>query len=135
MILKLFTLGVLIFLSVSCSSSKQNTDGDSDANDDYVFDEVPLDDSNNTQNTPEEINYNFFVQIGAFTTRTSAQDFAEESTKYLNDELEVKYNDKTQLYAVRLNKLFNSRTGAEKIRNELRQNDRFKDAWIVRERK
>jgi PBP1b-binding outer membrane lipoprotein LpoB len=135
MILKYFTLIVLLYLFVSCSSSKQNNDEKSDDNDVYVFDEVPLDDSNNTQTTPEELNYNFFVQIGAFTTRTSAQDFAEKSTNFLNDELEVKYNDKTELYAVRLNKMFNSRNEAEKIRNELRQNDRFKDAWIVRERK
>ncbi len=135
MILKFFTLGVLLFLSVSCSSSKQNTDEESGDDDVYIFDEVPLDDSNNTQNAPEELNYNFFVQIGAFTTRTSAQDFAEKSTNFLNDELEIKYNDKTELYAVRLKEMFNSRTEAEKIRNKIRQSDRFKDAWIVRERR
>ncbi len=135
MILKIFTLGVLLFLSVSCSSSKQNTDEESGDDDVYIFDEVPLDDSNNTQNAPEELNYNFFVQIGAFTTRTSAQDFLENSTNLLNEELEVKYNDKTELYAVRLKEMFNSRTEAEKIRNKIRQSDRFKDAWIVRERR
>jgi len=135
MILKIFTLGVLLFLAVSCSSSKQNTDDEGGDDDVYVFDEVPLDDSNNTQNAPEELNYNFFVQIGAFTTRTSAQDFLENSTNLLNDELEIKYNDKTELYAVRLKKMFSSRTEAEKIRNEIRQNDKFKDAWIAKERK
>jgi len=136
MILKIFTLGVLLFLSVSCSSSKQTTDEEGSDNDVYVFDEVPLDDeSDNTQKPSEELNYNFFVQIGAFTTRTSAQDFAEKSTNFLNDELEIKYNDKTELYAVRLKKMFSSRTEAEKIRDELRQNDKFKDAWIAKERK
>jgi len=135
MILKFFTLGVLILFSFSCSTSKQNKDEKSGDNDVYVFDEVPLDDSNNTQITPEELNYIFFVQIGAFTTKTRAQDFAGKSTNILNDELEVKYNDRTELYTVRLKKMFQSRIEAEKIRNELRQDDRFKDAWIAKERK
>ena len=135
MILKFFTFGVLILFSFSCSTSKQNNDEKSGDNDVYVFDEVPLDDSNNTQITPEELNYIFFVQIGAFTTKTRAQDFAGKSTNFLNDELEVKYNDRTGLYTVRLKKMFQSRIEAEKVRNELRQDDRFKDAWIAKERK
>jgi len=135
MILKIFTFGVLLLLSVSCSSSKQNTDEESDDSGVYVFDEVPSGDSFQIDNEEIDLNFNFFVQIGAFTTKASAEEFAEESAITLKKELEIKYNSISKLYTVRLVELFNSRIEAEKIRNELWQDDKFKDAWIVKEYK
>jgi len=135
MILKFFIFGVLVLFSVSCSSSKQNTNGDSGDKDVYIFDEVPASDSFQVNNTEDDLNYNFFVQIGAFTTRISAEDFAKEGVHTLNKELEVKYNSFSNLYTVRLKEFFKSRIEAEKIRNELWQDDKFKDAWIVKEQK
>lgn len=135
MILKIFTFGALLLLSVSCSSSKQNTDEENDDNGVYVFDEVPFGDSFQIDNEENNLDYNFFVQIGAFTTKANAEEFAEESATTLNKELEIKYNSISNLYAVRLKELFNSRNEAEKIRNELWQDDKYKDAWLVKERK
>jgi len=135
MILKFFTFGVIILLSVSCSSSKQTTDEESDDSGVYIFDEVPSGDSFQIDNEEYDLNFNFFVQIGAFTTKASAEEFAEESAITLKKELKIKYNSISNLYTVRLVELFNSRIEAEKIRNELWQDDKFKDAWIVKEHK
>ena len=135
MILKIFTFGALLLLSVSCSSSKQNTDEESDVNGVYVFDDVPSGDSFQINNEENDLNFNFFVQIGAFTTKASAEEFAEESVNTLNIELEIIYSSISNLYTVRLKELFNSRSEAEKKRNELWQDDKFKDAWIVKESK
>lgn len=135
MILKIFTFGALLLLSVSCSSSKQNTDEESDVNGVYVFDDVPSGDSFQIDNAENDLNFNFFVQIGAFTTKASAEEFAEESVNTLNIELEIIYSSISNLYTVRLKELFNSRSEAEKKRNELWQDDKFKDAWLVKERK
>jgi len=135
MILKFFTFGVIILLSVSCSSSKQNTDEESGDNGVYIFDEVPSGDSFQIDNEEYDLNFNFFVQIGAFSTMKSAKDFTEVSADSLNKELEIKYNSISNLYTVRLVELFNSRIEAEKIRNELWQDDKIKDAWIVKEYK
>ena len=134
MILKIFTFGALL-LSVSCSSSKQNTDEESDVNGVYVFDDVPSGDSFQINNEENDLNFNFFVQIGAYTTKASAEEFAEESVNTLNIELEIIYSSISNLYTVRLKELFNSRSEAEKKRNELWQDDKFKDAWIVKESK
>ena len=134
MILKIFTFGALL-LSVSCSSSKQNTDEESDVNGVYVFDDVPSGDSFQIHIEENDLNFNFFVQIGAYTTKASAEEFAEESVNTLNIELEIIYSSISNLYTVRLKELFNSRSEAEKKRNELWQDDKFKDAWIVKESK
>ena len=135
MILKIFTFGALLLLSVSCSSSKQNTDEESDVNGVYVFDDVPSGDSFQIHIEENDLNFNFFVQIGAYTTKASAEEFAEESVNTLNIELEIIYSSISNLYTVRLKELFNSRSEAEKKRNELWQDDKFKDAWIVKESK
>ena len=135
MILKFITFGVLLLLSVSCSSSKQNTNEENGDNSVYVFDEVPAGDSFQIDNAENDVNFNFFVQIGAFTTKANAEEFAQISADSLNKELEIKYNSISSLYTVRLIELFNSRIEAEKIRNELWQEDKFKDAWIVKESK
>lgn len=133
MILKFFIFGVLLLFSVSCSSSKQNTNEDSGDKDVYIFDDVPTGDSLQNENAENDLNYNFFVQIGAFTSKKSAEDFEAEAVNALNKELEVEYSSISNLYTVRLKEFFNSRIEAEKIRNELWQDDKFKDAWIVKE--
>jgi len=135
MILNFLIFSVLLLLSVSCSSSQQSTDEESDDNGAYVFDEVPSGDSFQIDNEEKDLNFNYFVQIGAFTTKASAEEFAEESVNTLNKELEIKYSSISNLYTVRLKESFNSRNEAEKKRNELWQYNKFKDAWLVKERK
>jgi PBP1b-binding outer membrane lipoprotein LpoB len=131
----IFVTFITIFLG-ACSSSKDTSNkNNNDEQEGYVFDEVPSSDSYQPDNTEDDLKYNFFVQIGAFTSKKSAEDFAEEGANNLNTEFEVKYNSISNLYTVRLKEFFNSRIKAEKIRNELWQDDKFKDAWIVKEHK
>ena len=125
----------ITFLLGACSSSKDTTDKNNNEEGDYVFDEVPASDSFQIDNTEKELNYNYFVQIGAFTTKASAENFVEGSTNTLNEELQIKYSSISNMYTVRLKELFSSRIEAEKRRNELWQDDKFKDAWIVKEHK
>lgn len=134
LIAKLLFTFIIIFLG-ACSSSKDTTDKNNDEEGDYVFDEVPASDSFQIDNTEKELNYNYFVQIGAFTTKASAENFVEGSTNTLNEELQIKYSSISNMYTVRLKELFSSRIEAEKKRNELWQDDKFKDAWIVKENK
>ena len=130
------SIGFTLVLLGACSSSKEATDknnGDEDGI--YIFDEVPDGDSFQIDNAEEDLNFNFFVQIAAFTTKASAEDFVEESANALNNELEIKYSSISNLYTVRIKELFNGRIKAEEKRNELWQDDKFKDAWIVKEHK
>jgi len=131
----LYTIFITLYF-VACSSSKDTTDkNNNDDEEVYIFDEVPASDSFQIDNAENDLYYNFFVQIGAFTTKISAEDFAEEGVQTLNKEFEVKYSNISNLYTVRLKEYFKSRIEAEKIRNELWQDDKFKDAWIVKESK
>jgi hypothetical protein len=131
----LFVTFITIFLGACSSSEKSTKKEDGEEEDVYIFDEVPASDSFQIDNAENDLNFNFFVQIGAFTTKVSAEDFAEEGVQTLNKEFEVKYSSISNLYTVRLKEFFNSRIEAEKIRNELWQDDKFKDAWIVKEPK
>lgn len=133
MILKFFTLGVLILFSLSCSSSKQNTDEEIGDDGVYVFDEVPAEDAYQFDKPDEKINNIYLIQIGAFSSLKRAETFATKSTKILNEELDVKFSERTKLYVVTINKKFSDRLEAEKIRNELWQNELFNDAWILKE--
>ena len=129
----LFVAFIILFLG-ACSSSKNSSDNNNDEGV-YIFDEVPSGDTFQIDNAEDDLNYNFFVQIGAFTTKASAEEFAEESVYTINKELEVKYSSNLNLYTVRIKEAFDIRIEAEKKRNELWQDDRFKDAWIVKEHK
>ena len=132
----LFTTFITIFLG-ACSSSKDTTHKNNNHDNEgvYVFDEVPASDSYQIDNEEKDLYFNYFVQIGAFTTKASAEDFVDGDASTLHEELEIKYSSISNVYTVRLKELFSSRIEAEKKRNELWQDDKFKDAWIVKEHK
>jgi hypothetical protein len=132
----LFTTFITIFLG-ACSSSKDTTDKNNNNDNEgvYVFDEVPASDSYQIDNEEKDLYFNYFVQIGAFTTKSSAEDFVDGGASTLHEELEIKYSSISNMYTVRLKELFSSRIEAEKKRNEVWQDDKFKDAWIVKEHK
>ncbi len=119
MILKIFTLGILILFSVSCSSSKQNTEEERGDNGVYVFDEVPFDDTPTIEIEQKEINRKYVIQIGAFSSKENADKFAEESKIILSENVKVDYNERISLYVITLTRIFNSRTMAVNKRNEL----------------
>ena len=119
---------------ISCSSSIEQTREEETPGDEgvYIFDQVPEDTS--TVRSPE--NYNspqkyYLVQIGAFTTKDRAESFAEEGRDILSKEILVMYNADANLFVVQLKNHFKNKEDAEKARNDLRSNEKYKDAWVV----
>ncbi len=118
----------------ACSSSIEQTREEETTEDKgvYIFDQVPEDTSTIT---PKE-NYNdlqkyYLVQIGAFTTRDRAENFAEESRNALAKEIQVTYNIDVNLFVVQLKDNFKTKDEAEQVRNGIWSNEKYKDAWIV----
>ncbi|OGU77444.1 MAG: hypothetical protein A2V93_09670 [Ignavibacteria bacterium RBG_16_34_14] len=105
--------------------------------DTYVFDEIPENELENEptkhdveNRTPKEEIY-YLIQLGAFTSKQNAENFAEQCRKKLGREISVSFNDDVNLFVVRLETKFNNRNEAEKVRDELRKEEEFKDAWII----
>jgi predicted ATPase with chaperone activity len=128
MIKIIFSL-IMIFSFYSCSSSIEETRDEEIKKDNedetYVFDEMPED--VNVETSGEY----FLIQIGAFTTKQSAESFASESRQKINDEISVSYNQEVNLFVVRLDSKFSNKKDAENVRDELRELKDFRDAWIV----
>ncbi|MHB8580921.1 MAG: SPOR domain-containing protein [Ignavibacteriaceae bacterium] len=141
------TISTLILLSIlisACSSTQQTTQTKTEPKDSlYVFDKVPVDttkpvilsketataeESQNTENihTPY-----YLVQIGAFTTKDRAQEFVDKTQSLLNQQVKITLNPDVNLFVVRLAKIYTSHDEAEKIKDDLRQQEAFKDAWVV----
>jgi hypothetical protein len=123
---------LIIAFLVSCSSSEESTGKKQADEEGYIFDELPSGDINIDDLEAGE-SYIYFIQIGAFATKSNAEKFAGESTQVLNKDLEIIFNKKTNLYIVRLKEIFNVRIEAEKVRNELWQIESFSDTWISKE--
>jgi cell division septation protein DedD len=73
----------------------------------------------------------YVVQIGAFTTKDRAENFAESSRKKVLNEIGISYSDTINLYVVQIVPFYRSRQEAEMVRDNLRQSSDFNDAWIV----
>ncbi len=119
---------------ISCSSSVEQTrEEDTTGNEGvYVFDKVPED----TSIVPQKENNNtlqkyYLIQIGAFTTKDRAENFAEDSRNALSKEILVNYNSDVNLFVVQLKNHFKTKEEAEKIKSDLWSNDKYKDAWVV----
>jgi len=97
----------------------------------YIFDEIPPEDSFKFEAPVQESVDVYVVQIGAFSNLESAKDFAEQSRETLNNDIKVEFNDKKNLYVVWIHPPFQERGAAESFRNDLRNYEEFKDAWIV----
>ena len=132
-----FALPLLIS---ACAGTKQaaeeqkpNTKPDSV----YVFDE-PMTPQHEDKpevlpkvSPPElEVKY-YIVQIGAFTTKEKAEEFADAARKELKNKIEISFSNNVNLYVVQLSPPYSEKQEAEKVRNELWKNDKFKDAWIL----
>lgn len=136
----------LFFLLVSasfifiagCSSSEEQTKKENESEiqkEQYVFDASAVD-SVTTQPKTEvsapqvEPVKKFIVQIGAFTSKASADENATLAKKRLSKEIVVSFSDEFKFYVVQL-KPFESRAEAEAVRNELWKSKNYKDAFIV----
>lgn len=125
----------VLFLSYSCSSSEQSINDEENNDEVYVFDDVPADSTieiqlSNTKPDTKEASY-FLIQIGAFTTREKAEQFAGSSREIINDNISVSYSKNVNLFVVQLNQKFQTKNSAESKRDSLRSYDAFKDAWVV----
>jgi cell division protein FtsN len=101
----------------------------------YVFDQVSPDTvkkqlpppmENPTVQTPY-----YLVQIGAFSTRDKAESFSGIAKKKLNYDMTIKYNDIIKLFVVQLTPPYTLRPEAEKVRDEIKQFQEYRDVWIV----
>ena len=128
-----FTAVIFVVYLTGCSSSQQTQTTDTGKDSVYVFDSVP--DSN--QDDIPAIEYPdmgmtyYVLQIGAFTTKERAKNFAEESKQLLPFDVKTSFNKQNNLYVVQLSKYYTSRSEAENVRNDLWKNEKFRDAWIL----
>ncbi len=144
---------IFSFLFAACSTTQQTTKeaeqtGQTTPKKDslYVFDQVPStppakDTTKPAVQQPVEqpqvsLGATFYlVQIGAFTSKEAADDFAARSRTKINEEINVNYNPSINLYVVQLAHHYPSHEDAEIERNILWKMPEFKDAWIVTEQK
>lgn len=123
--------GASFCVFVSCSSSEETQVKKQETDSLYIFDEIPPEDSFKFEAPVQESVDVYVVQIGAFSNLGSAKDFAEQSRATLNKDIKVEFNDKKNLYVVWIHPPFQEKGAAESFRNDLRNYEEFKDAWIV----
>lgn len=134
--MKILSVIGAIFLLLSyagCSSSQQTQSTESTEDSLYVFETVPDTSSGDIPvlNYPDMGATYYVVQIGAFTTRDRAEKFAEESKTDLPYNVKISFSKQNNLYVVQLQDYYMTRSEAEKVRDNLRQNEKFGDAWIL----
>ncbi len=125
---------IFILLNLSgCSSSQQTQTNRSSEDSLYTFESVPDTSSRevSTLNYPDMGMTYYVVQIGAFTTKANAEKFAEESKTELPYNVKISFSKQNNLYVVQLKDYYTSRSEAEKVRDDLRKNEKFGDAWIL----
>lgn len=133
----LIFISVFFLLLISCSSSEEAAKTEEKPEPEiYVFDDVSetIDsayiDEQKTPMVDEVKTTQYFVQVGAFTTRDRADEFVKLKSPQTNYQLNITYSDEVKLYVVRL-PAFSTRAEAEKVRNEFWQSGLFNDAFIV----
>ncbi|MDR3668026.1 MAG: SPOR domain-containing protein [Ignavibacteriaceae bacterium] len=129
----IFSCAVLVLLP-SCSSKEVTKDNTPKKDSVYVFDQVSPDTVKKIE--PPVVSQNnsipgYVIQIGAFSSRDKAESFSDIAKKKLNYDITIKYNDMIKLFLVQLNPPFTSKPEAEKVRDEIKQNQDYHDAWIV----
>ena len=131
-------INVLVFLTcliylTGCSSSQQTQtmhNGEDSVN-------VSESSADTTSTEVPELEYPdmgmtyYVVQIGAFTSKERAENFADESRQFLPYQVKISFSRHNNLYVVQLSDYYTSRTEAESVRNNLWKNEKFKDAWIL----
>lgn len=124
---------LLLFLTtffIGCTTSQQSSGEDQI----YVFDDIPKENTIDAPKTGEYPNLNqtyYVVQIGAFTTKEKAEAFAEMSRAKLKNNISITYSDTVKLYVVQITPFYKTKKESELVRDEIRLNSEFSDAWIV----
>lgn len=115
----------------SCSSQIETQEKKADADSLYIFDEVPPEDIFKFESPVQQSIDVYVVQIGAFSSLEKAKEFAENSRAILNRDIKVEFNQQKNLYVVWIHPTFEDKNMAENYRNELKNYEEFKDAWII----
>lgn len=126
----ILSLFILMFLIAACSGSQNTSEEDKV----YVFDEIPKENTVDVPKTGEypSINQTYYVvQIGAFTTKERAEEFVSLCKTKIKNEISISYSEQVKLYVVQLVPFYKSKKEAELVRDELKLNPEFNDAWIV----
>ncbi len=124
---------IIIFIGtffICCTTSQQSSGEDQV----YVFDDIPKENTIDAPKTGEYPNLNqtyYVVQIGAFTTKEKAESFSEMSKTKLKNNISITYSDAVKLYVVQITPFYKAKKEAELVRDEIRINPEFSDAWIV----
>ena len=129
----IISLAVLLLLP-SCSSKEVTKDNTPKKDTVYVFDQVSPDTVKrsippvvtSTVSTPS-----YLIQIGAFSSREKAETFTDIARKKLNHDFTINYSDNIKLFVVQVAPPYSSRSEAEKVRDEIKQIQDYRDAWIV----
>jgi len=122
---------------IGCSSSTEETKKEDEIQkEEYVFDAAAAD----TTSVKAEIKTivppaaetakKFIVQIGAFTAKDRANEYAVSARKKLSKEIIVSYSDEFKLYVVQLPP-YATKAEAQSVRDALWNTKDFKDAFIV----
>lgn len=129
----IITSVIIIFIGtlfISCTTSQKSSGEDQI----YVFDDIPKENTIDAPKTGEYPNLNqtyYVVQIGAFTTKEKAEAFAEMSRAKLKNNISITYSDTVKLYVVQITPFYKTKKESELVRDEIRLNSEFSDAWIV----
>lgn len=135
----LVILAIFVLIFSACSSSEETTKENQDEAQPevYVFDDVTSDEDTTQAKEetpiviePESNVTQYFVQVGAFTTKERAEQFQKENSSKTTYPMNISYSDDVKLFVVQLPP-FATKTEAEKVRNELWLIQTFKDAFIV----
>lgn len=133
-IINITALLILSIVLQSCGTTQETTK-ESDDDEVYVFDEIPEENIINIYDPETDPPYAgmkyFIVQIGAFTTKEKAENFANISRSKLNKEIEISYSNRVNLFVVHIKPFYTERSDAEKLRNELWNLQDYNDAWIL----
>lgn len=74
----------------------------------------------------------YFLQLGAFTTLSRAEQYVKEINNTVPFVLSIIYNPNNSFYTVR-SKSYSTRIEVEEVRSKLWSNNLFKDAFIITE--
>jgi cell division protein FtsN len=127
-------ISMTVLLLPSCSSKEVTKDNTPKKDTVYVFDQVTPDSVK--QSIPPVVTSSistpsYVIQIGAFSSREKAESFSEIARKKLNHDFAINYNEYIKLYVVQVTPPYSSRAEAEKVRDEIKQIQDYRDAWIV----
>lgn len=142
----LFIFPALMILVGACSPSKEAGSEDrkeeqtiqwptikKEAEEVYIFDDVG-EIEEPKENLQITVEYQYFVQVGAFSEHKRAQDFAKTSKPKLNMELSVQLSEFSGLFTVWTPSV-STRAEADALVTKIRNQKDFKDAFIVRTKK